>query len=418
MENLPLISVIIPCYNQARFLPDALNSCLKQIGLDQNFQVEVIVINDGSTDHLAEVENSFRDIRQLIWFHQPNQGLTRARNAGLKQASGQFIQFLDADDWLHPQKLLLQLKLLQAQPDTGMVFCNFFVVPENGLPEQALTIDEHPIPLQANLFIPLWLNNLFPPHSPLVRREWTEYVGDFNNTIKGCEDYEYWLRLSALGCLSLYQPERLVYYRRYSTSMSSNLEFMAEADLTARTIIAARFPTLVAQASVAVFNQFTQLRNTEWLEKNNYITRLEAEIAGKASANISPGKDLTWTQEQVLESETILKSQAEQINNTTGEILRQSHQLAEVDRYATHLLHQLEAAKLELGHRSEHQLKLENYIEKLETEIKVGREENEYKIHHLGELQNYVAELEMQITSKNNFVGELEEYIHKLEQPG
>jgi glycosyltransferase involved in cell wall biosynthesis len=107
MSQAPLVSTIIPCFNQADFLPDAVASIRRQ-----NYPaVEIIVIDDGSTDGSASVAAQLGGA-DLHYFHQANQGLPGARNAGLERARGEIISFLDADDLWHDANLEIQVALL------------------------------------------------------------------------------------------------------------------------------------------------------------------------------------------------------------------------------------------------------------------------------------------------------------------
>jgi len=115
-----IVSVIIPTYNYARFLGEAISSVLAQT-VDG---MEVLVIDDGSTDNPAAVVDAFEDPRvSIVTLH--NGGVARARNAGLERATGRYLAFLDADDRWMPGKLRRQIDLLESEPNVGMVFTNF-----------------------------------------------------------------------------------------------------------------------------------------------------------------------------------------------------------------------------------------------------------------------------------------------------
>src|SRR5690242_15999832 len=125
MDNTHLVSVIIPCYKQAHYLPTAIESLLAQT----YDTLEIIVINDGSPDNIGEVMQKYQADPRIRLIEQVNLGLSEARNTGLAAAKGEFLQFLDADDWLHPQKIAHQVAFLEkAEPQTGLVYCNFWPV--------------------------------------------------------------------------------------------------------------------------------------------------------------------------------------------------------------------------------------------------------------------------------------------------
>src|SRR3972149_4226240 len=111
-----MVSIIIPTYNSDKFISEALCSVLRQTCTDY----EIIVIDDGSTDRTKDIiEKTFPEVR---YFYIPNQGVSRARNYGIRRARGEFIAFLDADDLWLPEKLEKQLKVFKADQEIMMVF--------------------------------------------------------------------------------------------------------------------------------------------------------------------------------------------------------------------------------------------------------------------------------------------------------
>src|SRR6266542_2035380 len=125
----PLVSIVIPCFNQGRFLDRAIASCLAQT----HPEVEVIVVNDGSTDdtaiRIAAAEARSARVRGLT---TANAGLGAARNRGCAIARGDYINLLDADDWLAPSKIERQLAVLESTPAVGLVLCDIQMVDEAG----------------------------------------------------------------------------------------------------------------------------------------------------------------------------------------------------------------------------------------------------------------------------------------------
>src|SRR5712672_3063531 len=125
---MPKVSIIIPAYNQARFLGVAIESALRQTFSD----LEVIVIDDGSTDQTRQVAAGFGD--RIRYIHQDNTGLPGARNRGIRESSGEYLCFLDSDDFYHPDKLQRQVELLDADPEIGFVYCDIVTTDEAGQP--------------------------------------------------------------------------------------------------------------------------------------------------------------------------------------------------------------------------------------------------------------------------------------------
>src|SRR4051812_5654849 len=116
-----IISVIVPCFNYGHYLPDTLRGLLAQ----QFKHWECIIVDDGSTDDTAGVAAAFAaDDARIRYLRQANAGLSAARNAGLSAARGRYIQLLDADDSIAPQKLALQFDYLETHPEADLVFGN------------------------------------------------------------------------------------------------------------------------------------------------------------------------------------------------------------------------------------------------------------------------------------------------------
>jgi len=185
----PSVSVVIPTYNRAHLLPRALASVLSQEGV-----LEVLVVDDGSSDDTEAVVKGFGDPR-LRYLRQPrNLGAAAARNRGLREARGEFIALLDSDDEWLPGKLALQLALFRRLPATvGMVYTGSETVDSRGIRQSLLlpTVrgDIHHRLLERNL-----LHGA--PSNALLRREAVARIGGFDEAMPAIEDYDYWLRLS------------------------------------------------------------------------------------------------------------------------------------------------------------------------------------------------------------------------------
>src|SRR5690606_1422900 len=109
-----LISVVIPCYNYGHFLPIAIESVLNQTYLNK----EIIVVDDGSSDNTAEVATSYEEVKYI---YQKNRGLSAARNLGAAHSNGEYLVFLDADDWLYPKALEINAAYFRKKPSLKLV---------------------------------------------------------------------------------------------------------------------------------------------------------------------------------------------------------------------------------------------------------------------------------------------------------
>lgn len=238
----PTVSVIIPCYNQAYFLTDAINSLKRQTL--ENW--ECIIINDGSTDDTATIaETLARNDQRIRVINQTNKGLSGARNTGLNLSKGVFLQFLDADDLLESDKLRSQVDFLNTHSEIDIVFgdARYFTTEnpnlrEYGFPEHQLT-DPWIFTLsqkQGDLLGKLINQCLFAVNCPLIKRSVFESVGLWNESLQGLEDWEFWIRCAAANKKMIFfnPPNSLALIRMHSTSMSRNSIKMQKAEVEMR----------------------------------------------------------------------------------------------------------------------------------------------------------------------------------------
>jgi len=203
----PVVSVIIPTFNSAAYLADAIQSVLDQTYT--NF--ELMIVDDGSTDDTGSVVARFKDER-VHYIYQANQGRSLARNRGLTATSGEYVVFLDADDLLAPHKLEVQVDCLEQSPDIGLVAGGFSYIAETG----ELIDRVEPWLVRPNLDIGTWLYGCpFVIHAVLVRRCWLERVNGFNLTLSHLEDWDLWLRLSYASCRMAWIEDIVCSYRMH-----------------------------------------------------------------------------------------------------------------------------------------------------------------------------------------------------------
>jgi glycosyltransferase involved in cell wall biosynthesis len=212
---MPLVSVVIPTYNYGRYLPETIDSVLGQTYADR----EIIVIDDGSTDDTAEIIRRYGD--KVIYLAQANTGLPATRNRGCAVARGEYFAFLDADDVWLPNKLEVQVRALERNPDIGMV-CGSM---------NRIDIDSRPLPgpkpsdPPGETTIEMLERGTALPSTWMIRRSCFEGVGGFDEQLTSMEDYEFALRV-AMHCKVACLPEVLVNYRVHSDSLSNYTELM------------------------------------------------------------------------------------------------------------------------------------------------------------------------------------------------
>lgn len=219
---MPIISIVIPTYNAERTILKTVESVQQQTFSD----IEIILINDGSTDLSLELLQNVKDERLKIFSYE-NGGLCVARNRGISHATGEFIAFLDADDLWTPDKLELQFAALQQHPEAGVAYSWTYFLDE----KTKVTYTGASTLFEGNVQANLLVNNFIASGSnPLIRRQAIESTGDFDSTLKSCEDWDYWLRLSAYWSFVVV-PKHQIFYLQSSSSMSSKVKTMEEAGL-------------------------------------------------------------------------------------------------------------------------------------------------------------------------------------------
>lgn len=213
---MPTISVIIPAYNVERTILQTISSIQKQTFKD----LEIIVINDGSSDRTLELLSTITDARLKVYSY-PNGGLPTARNRGIYRARGEYISFIDADDLWTVDKLEKQLAALQANPDAGVAYSWFTIMIE---PEDTADVSfvlGKRVFFQRNVYDRLLIDNFVGNGSNLlVKSSAIESVGNFDPSLKSCEDWDYYLRLARQTDFVVV-PEYQIFYRKTAGTMSS-----------------------------------------------------------------------------------------------------------------------------------------------------------------------------------------------------
>jgi glycosyltransferase involved in cell wall biosynthesis len=206
------VSVIIPTYNYARYLDQAVRSVLAQTYP----AAEILVVDDGSKDNTREVAESFGN--QIRYIYQENAGPSAARNHGIREATGEWVAFLDSDDWWVPEKLELQAAEVRRDPEVAFVYCAVWGVTPDG--EKQLWKPENPDRLWPRL---RYVNCISGGSGTFIRRDALLAVGGFDEGVAGVADWECWVRLARkYRCAAVMTPLTMV--RLWPESMSANHE--------------------------------------------------------------------------------------------------------------------------------------------------------------------------------------------------
>jgi glycosyltransferase involved in cell wall biosynthesis len=263
---MPTVSVIVPTYNTIAYLPDAIDSILKQTFED----FEILLVNDGSTDSTAQWAKQLTDPR-IRYIEQKNQGLSAARNTGINLAQGRYIALLDADDLWEPTKLEKQVTLLNANPEVGMVHSWVEFMDGQGRSTGRIWKTQ----AEGKALSRLLHRNDIAVLSVLVRRECFAKVGGFDPTLRSLEDWDMWLRLVVHYPIAVIR-EPLAYYRQLSGSMSRNCEVM---EASFKKVIDRHF----ARAP----------QSLQFLQRRSYGSAYQC-LAWKAIQSDRPDFDLAW----------------------------------------------------------------------------------------------------------------------------
>jgi len=234
----PLVDVIVPAYNAARFLRAAIDSALAQDGPP----LRVIVVNDGSTDDTEAIARAYGD--PVVVVSQANRGLPGARNRGIAESTAPYLALLDADDVWKPGKIARQVAVLDAHPEVGFVFTDMTIfqgdmeVVEDGYLDHEpgyrslarVALGDGAALLPAGVADRLMRENFVSPSTVMLRGEAIRRIGGFDEAFRVCEDIECWLRLLRDWRAAAIE-ERLVLSRRGVGNLTAQHERMLRGRL-------------------------------------------------------------------------------------------------------------------------------------------------------------------------------------------
>lgn len=238
---MPTVSILLPTYNRAKFLGEAISAALSQTFTD----LEIVLVDDGSSDGTRELVESFaKDDDRVRYIYQDNAGVSVARNRAMRESRGDLIAFLDSDDVWMPWKLELQVEVLQAYPNAGMCWTDMDAIHPDGRPlkNQFLktmyssykNLGQEPLfsshekvgdvlancPSEltdaalsvGNIYSKMFMGNLVHTPTVVLRRDWAEQVGPFDETMKrGGEDFKFHLATTRLGDVAFADVASILY---------------------------------------------------------------------------------------------------------------------------------------------------------------------------------------------------------------
>lgn len=266
--NSPLVTIIIPCYNQSAFL----NSCLDSVINQTYSNWECLLIDDGSTDNTAEIcKNWVEKDSRFSYFHHENQGVTKTRDFGLDQAKGEWIQFVDADDTLSINKLDHSLQFSSTAnivvSNFAMIFGDEILPPFCDLSSSEINFD--------NLIARWDIDFNLPIHCVLMKKD---LVGEtrFKTNFKANEDWIFWLEIFNKPEVSVhFLNEELAYYRHNPEGASKNFNSVFEDNFAVNQYIYNEYGESAKNLLFARLNkQNLQFKKTNYDQKK-YIKQLQ-----------------------------------------------------------------------------------------------------------------------------------------------
>lgn len=223
MEIIPSISIVIPAYNSAKFLPAVIQSVL-----EQTYKYwELLVIDDGSTDNTAALVNEYCQLDSRIrLISKENGGVSSARNLGVELSNAELIAFLDSDDLWLPDKLSVHVDYMDTHPEVGVSFARVELIDSEGKSTGKLTANIFK-DLQSHVFF--YTNPTVTTSNVVIRKSIFQSLGGFDKAIKYSEDIDLLFRIAVQSDLKIEGIDKvLIQYRLHSSGLSSDIMKMKE----------------------------------------------------------------------------------------------------------------------------------------------------------------------------------------------
>jgi glycosyltransferase involved in cell wall biosynthesis len=222
-DSRPAVSIIIPVYNGIQYIREAIESVRKQIFTDY----EIIVINDGSP-YLEELERSLEPFREdILYIMQENRGPSGARNRGILAARGEYLAFLDGDDYWHPNFLSEQMSFIRSNPTVDLVYADALIIGDSPLAGKTFM---QTTPSNGEVTLESLLDERCTVilSGVVVRKQKVIEVGLFDENFRYGEDYDLWLRLAMHGAQLSYQRKVLLCKRKHEESLCADVTILFE----------------------------------------------------------------------------------------------------------------------------------------------------------------------------------------------
>lgn len=258
----PLVSIIVPAYNAEKYLKETIKSVLTQTYTNW----ELVIVDDGSTDGtVALVKNWAAKDKRILYFYQVNQRMASARNTGIKNAKGKYIAFLDADNVFLPKKLEAQVAYLEAHPECGLSYgriLHFY----DGAPD-ILYENKNETPLDdGDQFKDLLHRNAINVLSVLVRKEFFDKYGAFQQGWRACDEHYIWVNLAVHGVKFSFLPEVVGLLRLHAREDSRRADHIYDTALHFLQLLDIVESSLPPVKKVKYASDFKELRK-EWRSK-------------------------------------------------------------------------------------------------------------------------------------------------------
>ncbi|MBD3789204.1 MAG: glycosyltransferase [Campylobacterales bacterium] len=229
--HLPLVSVLIPLYNANRYISECLDSIICQTYKN----LEVIIIDDGSTDNSLAIAREYETLhRHIKVYSQQNSGASAARNKAFAYAKGEYIQYIDADDCLHEDKIMVQMQNMLEEETATLCFgkCEYFYKDKKNILERDMEIYRQKQFDPCEFLYMMWLNaEAIPPLGYLMHRSLIEASGGWNEALSNNDDGEFFARVILASKNIIFVPKSISYYRT-DTPGSLSKEISQRASLS------------------------------------------------------------------------------------------------------------------------------------------------------------------------------------------